>query len=663
MGMNEKKYVLAVSIFLVCIFAFNNVIAISKVLSWSPPEVNEDNTICEDLGGYKIYYGLASRDYSWSVNVGYVLTYQINGLNEDAAYYFATTAYDTSGNESKYSNEVLACAIGDESYYCDIDLDGYASTIKNGCCDGFGCDFDGCQTTPGTDCDDLYEDTNIASADNNCNGIDENCDGISDNNYVPSIMSCGGDCGLIGQIACHNGSLVDTCLSLQDNCVLAYYCDDDVDGYVSSFSTGYCNGSGCYPEGCQLTAGNDCNDDYPEINIAAIDNNCDGIDDDCNGIPDNNTPACNSVYVKYVYIQDINNNGAIEAVIVKTDGISSTTVVIDIGTGGVIKQISYFLASATTAMDIVSYTDINGNGYPEIGVLAYDHNTDKTVYEIRDIYSGNLITDAPSTPNIPNAPTGLAITSVSDKEVVLTWQSAEFATSYYVYRDGQLIGISSLPTFRDSSVERGLSYSYTVVAVNGSYASSSSAALPVEACYPPARIAGGTTAYYNTLQDAYNAAADNGVIQFRAQTPNQGLTANINKTVALDGGYNCDYTSSTCDASFSANTSVVNGKILIAACQASPLDYHDHLYYSDGANVKQAVIGHTKDTNHPYVYIIDVKTGTLEKQIAYFADNYTPLGATKYDVGGSTLIGVLGRDNAAGSTTIEIRRVSDGSLY
>ena len=57
-----------------------------------------------DLSGYKVYYGTASHAYGTPVNVGNVTTHLLTGLS-GGTYYFAVTAYDTSGNESSYSNE------------------------------------------------------------------------------------------------------------------------------------------------------------------------------------------------------------------------------------------------------------------------------------------------------------------------------------------------------------------------------------------------------------------------------------------------------------------------------------------------------------------------------------------------------------------------------
>ncbi len=78
----------------------------SAQLSWTPPTANTDGTPLTDLAGYKVYYGTASGKYSQSVNAGNVTTYTVPNLTDGTTYYFATTAYNTAGAESGYSNEV-----------------------------------------------------------------------------------------------------------------------------------------------------------------------------------------------------------------------------------------------------------------------------------------------------------------------------------------------------------------------------------------------------------------------------------------------------------------------------------------------------------------------------------------------------------------------------
>ncbi len=59
-----------------------------------------------DLAGYKIYYGTAPGSYHSSKKVGRVTSYTLEGLSECTRYYLVVSAYDTSGNESAFSNEV-----------------------------------------------------------------------------------------------------------------------------------------------------------------------------------------------------------------------------------------------------------------------------------------------------------------------------------------------------------------------------------------------------------------------------------------------------------------------------------------------------------------------------------------------------------------------------
>lgn len=76
------------------------------LLSWTPPTTNVDGTPLTDLSGYKIYYGTATGTYNSTLDVGNTATSTVMNLTEKTTYYFAVTAYDTTGNESSYSNEV-----------------------------------------------------------------------------------------------------------------------------------------------------------------------------------------------------------------------------------------------------------------------------------------------------------------------------------------------------------------------------------------------------------------------------------------------------------------------------------------------------------------------------------------------------------------------------
>jgi hypothetical protein len=68
-------------------------------LAWDP------NT-GSDTAGYKLYYGNASENYSQVIDVANTTLYTVNNLTNGNTYYFAVTAYDTSGYESAHSNEL-----------------------------------------------------------------------------------------------------------------------------------------------------------------------------------------------------------------------------------------------------------------------------------------------------------------------------------------------------------------------------------------------------------------------------------------------------------------------------------------------------------------------------------------------------------------------------
>jgi len=61
-----------------------------------------------DLAGYKVHHGTASGTYDVVVDVANVTAHTVGNLSRGTRYYFAVSAYDSSGNESGVSNEVFA---------------------------------------------------------------------------------------------------------------------------------------------------------------------------------------------------------------------------------------------------------------------------------------------------------------------------------------------------------------------------------------------------------------------------------------------------------------------------------------------------------------------------------------------------------------------------
>jgi Fibronectin type III domain len=106
---NRFKYLqrdILILIFVVVV-SYSPAFAGSASLSWDPPITNEDGTPLTDLSGYKIYYGTTSAFYTQNIDAGNVVTFTVTYLTAGLTYYFAVTAYDSSLNESDYSNEDL----------------------------------------------------------------------------------------------------------------------------------------------------------------------------------------------------------------------------------------------------------------------------------------------------------------------------------------------------------------------------------------------------------------------------------------------------------------------------------------------------------------------------------------------------------------------------
>jgi len=113
-------------------------------LSWNAPNSNTDGTPLTDLSGYEIYYGTSSGNYAHSVNVGNVRSYTFANLSA-GTYYFVATAYNTSGVESAYSNEVIKTVAS--QYTLSIARSGTGSGTVSSSPAGINC---------GTSCSGLY---------------------------------------------------------------------------------------------------------------------------------------------------------------------------------------------------------------------------------------------------------------------------------------------------------------------------------------------------------------------------------------------------------------------------------------------------------------------------------------------------------------------------
>ena len=68
-------------------------------LAWDPP-------LSADVTGYRLYLGTTSGVYNQTSDVGIETTTMVSNLIVGTTYYFVVTAYNSSGLESPFSNEV-----------------------------------------------------------------------------------------------------------------------------------------------------------------------------------------------------------------------------------------------------------------------------------------------------------------------------------------------------------------------------------------------------------------------------------------------------------------------------------------------------------------------------------------------------------------------------
>lgn len=90
--------------------------AVSSITN-SPSSVNLawDASPGTNVTGYAVYYGSASRDYTSRVDVGNSLSFTVTGLAPNQTYYFTANAYDATGDESDFSNEIVVSTVDTNS--------------------------------------------------------------------------------------------------------------------------------------------------------------------------------------------------------------------------------------------------------------------------------------------------------------------------------------------------------------------------------------------------------------------------------------------------------------------------------------------------------------------------------------------------------------------
>ena len=122
--MKITKTIKTLILIVVMVFLADFAYAATVRLSW-------DNNTEPDLAGYIVYYGTSSRSYMEYFDAGLTTSVDVVDLTAATPYFFAVTAYDTSGNESSFSSEAyIFIPAEDGEILPDADLDGIPDAVE-----------------------------------------------------------------------------------------------------------------------------------------------------------------------------------------------------------------------------------------------------------------------------------------------------------------------------------------------------------------------------------------------------------------------------------------------------------------------------------------------------------------------------------------------------
>jgi hypothetical protein len=82
-----------------------------------------------DIAGYRVHYGPESGLYTETIDVGFMVNAELTGLATGAVYFSAVTAYNSSGLESPFSNEI-SFTVQSSLQYSDEDHDGLSDYFE-----------------------------------------------------------------------------------------------------------------------------------------------------------------------------------------------------------------------------------------------------------------------------------------------------------------------------------------------------------------------------------------------------------------------------------------------------------------------------------------------------------------------------------------------------
>lgn len=109
----KKKLLIIIIIFLILVLSWQFFLKDANMDARGEATLSWNSSAEKDLKGYRVYYGENPRNndcpkggYKNKIDVGNVVNYKINKLENNKTYYFSVTSYNQAGKESCFSEEM-----------------------------------------------------------------------------------------------------------------------------------------------------------------------------------------------------------------------------------------------------------------------------------------------------------------------------------------------------------------------------------------------------------------------------------------------------------------------------------------------------------------------------------------------------------------------------
>jgi parallel beta-helix repeat protein len=299
------------------------------------------------------------------------------------------------------------------------------------------------------------------------------------------------------------------------------------------------DGLGYVNMGCQLNTGTDCDDNDPD-RFPGNPEVCDGKDNDCDGDEDNGLTDC---------FMEILNNEGFENNVIPTDW----TIIDNAGTSAV-----WRFDNPGNRLNLTGGTGgfaIADSDY--FGVV--DMDTELLTPEINTLNLDNLILEFRT--DFYYFSSEVADVDVSINSTAGPWLNIWRMTGadYRGPRD-EALDISELAAGHRDVVFR---FHYYNASYDWWWQIDDVRVIGTECTNPDIRIGDVSPAYYSSIQDAYIAAGDGDTIKIRHAIYDDSPVFNEDKSVILEGGYDCDFINNTGETILSGTFTVSNGAITV----------------------------------------------------------------------------------------------------